>query len=217
MAYIRRWVCCIFALAVPVLLSACGSQEVKLDNQIKTPVVSTIPTPSPSDVITVFQQQNFSLDGIGELQGPMLEDDQQTVRLIQFVASRFKKPVSLISKIVHTAQKYSKDDFPKTEDILAIIAVESTYNTNAHHKGSWGLMQIEAKSHRDKYHGENLTNIDTNIRVGSEVLSEYFASTGSRSKAIMAYNVGIGGFLRGFRSASYLAKVNRERNALRGV
>lgn len=214
MAYIRRWVGVFSALAVSVLLSACGSQEVKLDTQIKTPVLSTTPSSSSTDVITVFQQQNFSLTGLGEIPDPVIEEDQHTLRLIQFVASRFKKPESLISKIVHAAQKYARTDFPKTEDILAIIAVESTYNTSARHRGSWGLMQIEAKSHRDRYRGENLANIDTNIRVGSEVLNEYYVSMGSRPKAIMAYNVGIGSFLKGHRPHEYLSKVNRERDAL---
>lgn len=217
MAYIRRWVGGILALVGSVLLSACGSQEVKLDTQIKAPVLSTTPSSSSTDVITVFQQQNFALTGIGSLDAPVFEEDQQTQRLIQFVASRFKKPESLISKIVHAAQKYARPDFPKTEDILAVIAVESTFNTNAHHRGSWGLMQIEAKSHRKRYDGEALTSIDTNVRVGSEVLNEYYASTGSRSKAIMAYNVGIGSFLDGRRPKTYLAKVNREREALKGV
>lgn len=217
MAYIRRWVGVFSALVVSVLLSACGSQEVKLDTQIKTPVLSTTPLSSSTDVITVFQQQNFSLTGLGNLPDPTFEEDQHTLRLIQFVASRFNKPESLISKIVHYAQKYARDDFPKTEDILAIIAVESTYNTNARHRGSWGLMQIEAKSHRGKYSGGNLTSIDTNIRVGSEILNEYYVSTGSRSNAIMAYNVGIGSFLKGRRPHEYLSKVNRERDALRRI
>jgi hypothetical protein len=217
MAYIRRWVgVVILALAVPVLLSACGSQEVKLDTPINTPVLSTSLSTS-TDVLTVFQQQNFSLTGLGELPVQIDPEDQHTLRLIKFVASRFNKPESLISKIVYAAQKYARPDFPRTEDLLAIIAVESTFNTNAHHRGSWGLMQIEAKSHRDKTRGEALTNIDTNIRVGSDVLVEYYSMTGSSSKAIMAYNVGIGSFLKGRKPREYLTKVNREREALRHV
>lgn len=219
MAYIRRWVGKVsLALAVSVLLSACGSQEVKFDNSINTPALATIPNGNSAVLNDASQQQDLSDLFEFVTTDPNLEtEDQIDTKLIKFVASRFKKPEWFIEKIVETAKKYSQPDFPKTTDILAIIIVESTFNINAHHRGSWGLMQIEAKSHRDKTQGESLVSIETNIRVGSQVLSEYYGVTHSRSSAIMAYNVGIGSFLEGKRSRVYLAKVNREAAILRGV
>jgi hypothetical protein len=216
MAYIRRWVGrFILALFTTVLLSACGSQEVKFDNQIITPALTT---PASKDLIVlddVLQQQDtFSLEEFAASSQLQETKDQHTARLIKFVASRFKKPESLIEKIVSAAQRYSSPNFPTTEDILAIIAVESTFNTNARHNGSWGLMQIEAKSHRARYKGESLTNIDTNIRVGTEILTEYFGITHSQSDAIMAYNVGINGFIAGRHNKAYMRKVEREKQLL---
>ena len=215
MAYTRRRVGVVFlALVLSVLLSACGSQEVILDHQIKTPVLATQPASTPSDILTVVQQQSFSLIGIGDIDPQVTTDDQHTQRLIKFVASRFKKPESVVTRIVHTAQKYARPDFPTAEDILAVIAVESTFNTNARRRGSWGLMQVEAKSHRDLLQGGSLTNIDTNIRVGVSILCEYQDMTKSRSGAIMAYNVGIGSYENGARPRTYLRKVNSEKALL---
>jgi hypothetical protein len=220
MAYIRRWVGKFFpALAVTVLLSACGSQEVKFDNSsINTPVLATTPTRESTVLNAALQQQDtFSLYEFIGSDEPQETKDQRSAKLIKFVASRFKKPEWFIEKIVETALKYSRPDFPTADDILAIIAVESTYNTNAQHRGSWGLMQIEAKSHRAKTRGESLKNIDTNIRVGTEVLSEYYEITHSRSGAIQAYNIGIGNFLAGKKAKTYLSKVNKEKAILKSI
>lgn len=210
MAYTRRWVGVLFALVLMVLLSACGSQEVKFDTHINTPVILTEPLPeTQQDPLNVYE---FAIQSEAEDYA-----DPKTQRLIQFVASRFKKPLNIVERIVLAAQKYAKPDFPTQTDILAIIAVESSFNTTAHHNGSWGLMQIEAKSHRDKFRGEKLTDIDTNIRVGTQILCEYYDQTHSRSKAIMAYNVGIGNFFSGIRNHLYLGKVNREKTFLSSI
>lgn len=217
MAYIHRWVgSFVFALAATVLLSACGSQEVKFDTPINTPVLATHPNRDNAFLNDALQQQDtFSLyEFVGSDEPVVVKKDQHTENLIKFVASRFKKPEWFVERIVLAAKKYSRPDFPRTEDILAIIAVESTYNTNAHQSGSWGLMQIEAKSHREKTRGESLKNIDTNIRVGTQVLAEYYDITKSRSGAIQAYNIGIGSFLAGKRAKTYLSKVNREKAIL---
>jgi hypothetical protein len=208
MAYIRRWVGrFILALMFPVLLSACGLQQVKFDNQINTPALST----QPLFVLSAPQQDTFSLTEFAIASEPeQVAKDHKTERLIKFVASRFKKPEEFARRIVTVANKYARPDFPRAEDILAIIAVESTFNTNARYRGSWGLMQIEAKSHRKQYVGESLTNVETNIRVGSEVLSQYYEITKSKQGAIVAYNVGIGNFLSGHKNRPYLKKVNKE-------
>lgn len=219
MAYIRRWVGKFsLALVVSVLLSACGSQEVKFDTLINTPALSKLPTGDSTVLNDVYQQQDLSsLFEFVTIDSKPAVEDQTDIKLIKFVASRFKKPEWFIEKIVKAAKKYSQPDFPKTTDILAIIIVESTFNTNAHHRGSWGLMQIEAKSHRNKIQGESLVNVDTNIRVGTEILSEYYSTVNSRSGAITAYNVGIGNYIAGKRNRSYLQKVNREASILRGI
>lgn len=213
MAYIRRRVGVVFlALVTSVLLSACGSQEVKLDHQINTP---TLATRSLQDS-PLTQAEPFVLEDQAAFSSTGQQSDG-TSSLIKFVASRFKKPEALISKVVIAAQKYSKPDFPTTKDLLAIIAVESTYDMDAHHRGSWGLMQIEAKSHRAKFKGENLKNIDTNIRVGSEILQQYYDITKSKNGAIVAYNVGIGNYLAGRRNPAYLRKVNTQKAVLANV
>lgn len=217
MAYIRRLKAAVLTAIITSFLSACGSEPVILTSTSPSLVDQSLSTASIKPHASNFGDEPFfSLDDF-ITNGAAEQIQRQTdLVLIKSVASRFKKPEPLIREIVNTAQKYSYEDFPKRNDILAIIAVESTFNTKAHHHGSWGLMQIEAKSHRGKYKSiEHLTEIETNIKIGSDLLREYYdILRSSRNSAITAYNVGIGNFLDGMRNPKYSSKVNKEYAAL---
>lgn len=211
MAKIRRWNKAFLVLAVTVLLSACSSERIRINTD------TSYATQSPSQEVPIQQVEpvvksdSFSLAEFAKSGQPVDETkNQDDLVLIKSVASRFKKSEELLEAVVKAATKYASPVFPKRNDILAIIAVESTYNIKAHHKGSWGLMQIEARSHRKKYQGSDITAIDTNIRIGSEILKEYFELAHTRKGAITAYNVGIGAYLKGRTNPSYLNKVTRE-------
>jgi hypothetical protein len=213
MAYIRRLKVALLIVIITNFLSACGSEPVILMSTSPilvdqfSPTVSIKPHASNLGNEDFFSINDFITNGAAE------QIQKQTdLVLIKSVASRFRKPEALIQEIVNTAQKYSYEDFPKRNDILAVIAVESTFNTKAHHHGSWGLMQIEAKSHRGKFDNiRQLTDIETNIKIGSDLLREYYSLLRfNRNSALTAYNVGIGSFEDGKRNPPYLYKVNRE-------
>lgn len=211
MATNRRWKKVVFVLVASVLLSACSSERIRINTDTSIINNSSI---EPAQITTkvVEQQDSFSLARSTDLNQIREEaKNRDDLVLIKSVASRFKKSEDLIRTIVFTASKYAYSDFPKKEDILAVIAVESTYNTKAHHRGSWGLMQIEARSHKSKYVGMDITNIDANIKIGSEILREYYLlSKRNRVGALTSYNVGIGSYLQGKRNPTYISKLNKE-------
>jgi soluble lytic murein transglycosylase-like protein len=84
-------------------------------------------------------------------------------------------------------------DFPKVQDILAIISVESNFkikavNPNRNGVGtSNGIMQVNGGSFE----------VHANIKEGVARLREYYKITHSQQYAVMAYNIGIGNFRKG--------------------
>ena len=78
------------------------------------------------------------------------------------------------------------EDFPRVNDILAIIHIESSFNPSAKNKTHRGLMQV---------HNGSLF-WDKNIEQGVSILRQLYLSLGSREKAIRSYHLGIGNVLR---------------------
>mgnify|MGYP000665097631 CR=1 FL=1 len=63
------------------------------------------------------------------------------------------------------------------DTVFKVISVESRYKPRSvSNKGARGLMQVMPVYHKSRYIGENIHDIDTNIRVGVEILSEYIYS-----------------------------------------
>jgi membrane-bound lytic murein transglycosylase MltF len=130
-------------------------------------------------------KENFALESI-----PYVDVEDR-------LSNIFRISPQLSEKIVDSAGRNAYSDFPSRNDILAIIAVESNFNPKAYHKGSVGLMQIEKRSHRKLISGKYLYDIDANIKAGSVILHQYFITLGNDKKAaILAYNAGIGNYLR---------------------
>ncbi|MNK09957.1 Transglycosylase SLT domain protein [compost metagenome] len=207
-----RWNKAVCVLAVAVLLSACSSERIRINTDTSVFNQGFSKPASPLQTEVVEQHDSFSLAEFARTGNqPEEAKNQDDLVLVKSVASRFKKSEAFIATVVSAATKYAYPDFPKRDDILAIIAVESTYNTKAHHRGSWGLMQIEARSHRKKYEGLDITAVDTNVRIGSGILREYYLlANRNKSGAIIAYNVGIGAYLKGKRNPPYGSKVLKE-------
>lgn len=87
-------------------------------------------------------------------------------------------------------------DFPKASDILAIARIESTYNEKARNGISRGVMQVN--------HGP--WDLAANVQAGVKLLREYYEKLGSIQAAVMAYNIGIGNYLKGKRNFAYFDK-----------
>lgn len=108
-------------------------------------------------------------------------------------------------------------------DVLAVIAVESGFNTNARgSSGEYGLMQIMPATAGD--YGvtdlETLYDPETNIRVGMahlkwtwEYLEKRLGYTPSEEQWLSAYNGGVGNVSKGWLSMTYPGKVARAREA----
>jgi len=111
--------------------------------------------------------------------------------LVAYLAKTYGKSVEEMWNVVYYASLHADETFPTATDILAIIAVESSFNSEAiHPKGpSVGLMQVNAGVHGDK----GLKNPAVNISKGSKILKTYWS--GNRQQTYVAYNAGPTGAL----------------------
>lgn len=99
-------------------------------------------------------------------------------------------------KLVAIAEMLAFKDFPKATDILAIAKVESSYDEKARNGISRGVMQVN--------HGP--WEVSANVQAGTKMLRDLYEKLGSVSAAVMAYNIGIGNYLKGKRNHTYLSK-----------
>lgn len=190
MSKIRRWI----TLTALCTFTACSALHPLPSNFKQT----SIP---PSVVITpvVSESDQISFFGLNELDTPVFQtshtQDTQDSILVHALAERFHKPETLIQRVVAAATRFAYGSFPLRNSILAIIAVESSFDPYASYKGSKGLMQIQMASHREDLAGRNPCNIETNVEVGSKILHQYFTELhGNEHAAVLAYNYGIGNY-----------------------
>jgi soluble lytic murein transglycosylase-like protein len=101
--------------------------------------------------------------------------------------------------------------------VLAVIAVESSFNPNAESRaGAKGLMQVVPRYHEEKLeeHGGSGAVFDPtiNILVGTRILEQYIRDTGSLKAGLQRYNGALSD-----ASARYAQKVLAERGRLQLV
>lgn len=134
--------------------------------------------------------------------------------LVRRIADNYKVPPDVAARIVAFAQDNSDPVFPKIEDILAVIAVESRFQSHVENHGSVGLMGIRYRSH--KLTKAQVLDIKINIAYGARYLKDLYLSLGSSTKAaFQAYNVGPWGYTKkGARSPGYLSLVAKHRNRI---
>jgi Transglycosylase SLT domain len=139
------------------------------------------------------------------------------VQLVEHIAKKYGRQVQDIENIVLVVQrKTMMQGFPTALDALAVIAVESEFNSKAEHPvgPSQGLMQINIGAHKVS----NMKDPLVNISKGLEILREYRKKAGSDSRALVFYNAGPG---RGLEicpsrscSTEYVEKVQRVKREL---
>ena len=128
--------------------------------------------------------------------------------LVKRIAERWKRSPDMIRDIVRYAHEHAYKDFPQPAHILAIIAVESSFNPKASSRKNVGLMQINLPANGSKLRNRSMQE---NIRVGAGLLNEYYGMLrGNRRAAILSYNAGIGSYIKGRYNSSYYAKYQRE-------
>ena len=118
--------------------------------------------------------------------------DRQQAAVAQWLARRYKVAPEPISRLVQEAWVVGKTAQIDPTLILAIMAVESSFNPFAQSAmGAQGLMQVMTRVHDDKYEsfGGNHAAFDpvTNMRVGVQVLRECIARAGSIEDGLRYY------------------------------
>lgn len=118
-------------------------------------------------------------------------------------------------KIANLAIKYEKPTWPKAEDILAVCGIESSMKPEAQSKlkkdPAIGLMQVRAKIW-GLNPNELKHNIEHQIKVGSQILNDYYKKVGNVDGALQAYNVGLTNYMKkkGL-NPRYVPKFDKER------
>jgi hypothetical protein len=109
-----------------------------------------------------------------------------------WLSKKYRVAVEPLSVLVSEAFELGKRSRLDPTLILAIVAVESSFNPFAQsHVGAQGLMQVMTRVHGEKYEsaGGTLTAFDpvTNMRVGVKVLQECIARAGSLEGGLKYY------------------------------
>ena len=120
------------------------------------------------------------------------ELNRQQAAVAQWISRRYKVAPEPVSRLVQEAWAIGQKARLDPTLILAIMAVESSFNPFAQSPvGAQGLMQVMTRIHDDKYEafGGNHAAFDplTNLRVGVQVLKECIARAGSLEEGLRYY------------------------------
>jgi hypothetical protein len=109
---------------------------------------------------------------------------QEQANVAQWISKKYKVAPEPVAALVAEAYSVGQDNKLDPTLILAVMAVESSFNPFAQSTvGAQGLMQVMTDVHSDKYElfGGQYAAFDpkSNLRVGVKVLSEYVNRAGS--------------------------------------
>ncbi|WP_280151063.1 lytic transglycosylase domain-containing protein [Piscinibacter sp. XHJ-5] len=146
------------------------------------------------------------------------ELNRQQAAVAQWISRRYRVAPEPISRLVKEAWIVGNRVGLDPTLILAIMAVESSFNPFAQSPvGAQGLMQVMTHIHDDKYtaFGGKFAAFDpvTNLRVGAQVLKECITRAGSLEEGLRYY-VGAANLTD---DGGYATKVLAEQNHLRMV
>ena len=144
-------------------------------------------------------------------------DNARYRALAEFLAKRYRVSQAVTHDLVTIAHAAGHQIGVDPLLIIAVMAVESRFNPIAESvAGAKGLMQIIPKYHPEKFdeHGGTKAVFDpeTNILVGSQIIKEYLARTGSLNTALQLY----AGAARD-QNDGYFGKVMTEKQRLLAV
>lgn len=127
------------------------------------------------------------------------QKEKRVAKLSGFISDRYNISDEDAREIVKLAHKYERPDFPRAEDILAIISIESSFNKDAVSKlrrdPARGLMQV-----RPGVWGIDkaaLSDAEAQIHHGAQILDKYYHKLKDKEAAIRAYNIGLTHYLKG--------------------
>jgi hypothetical protein len=146
--------------------------------------------------------------------------DPFIIKVTSTIVKRYSVDSDLAKAVAESASRHQYTTFPKAADIVAIVAIESSFNPLAKSKlktdPALGLTQIRNVAWKKQIAGDDMTQIDAQIKHGAYILAHYYSVTQDKDKAIMAYNVGLKAVMKGRKSENYLKKYNREIIAFNG-
>lgn len=123
---------------------------------------------------------------------PLHAEETRYQALAEFLAKKYRVSERVIFNLVSMAHTAGRQIGIDPLLIIAVMAVESRFNPIAESiAGAKGLMQVIPKYHEDKLKGyggeDSVFDPQTNILVGSQILKEYIARTGSIDSALQMY------------------------------
>ena len=135
---------------------------------------------------------NYSAGMIEAKQAPSAAVAREQRAVAEFIARRYRVANEAAALFVATAYRAGEEFSVDPLLILAVIAVESSFNPVAESVlGAKGLMQVMAKFHMKKIalHGDRdvLLEPEANIRVGAQILREYLRRFGETETALQMY------------------------------
>ncbi|MEN9930854.1 MAG: hypothetical protein RL604_1101 [Pseudomonadota bacterium] len=147
----------------------------------------------------------------------ILKSGAERQAVASYIANKYKIAHSASLDFVDKAMTVSREVGLDPTLILAVTAVESSFNPLAESKkGAQGLMQVMTRVHVEKFQlfggHEAALDPDANMRVGSLILREYIAKGGSLNAGLRLY---VGASSIFVSDGGYGEKVLAERDRLR--
>jgi hypothetical protein len=140
-------------------------------------------------------------------------------KMAQAITRKYDIDDQLAQEIVEIAHKYEKPNFPTAKDILAVVGIESSFDPDAvsglRKDPAVGLMQV-----RPKVWGmsaADLSDIESQIKTGSDILQLYYKKLRNKEAAIAAYNVGMSEYRNGNNAEGYVSKYMHELKLYAGL
>jgi hypothetical protein len=172
---------------------------------------------SPPEPQTRYEEPSDEVVSVGrrpEIPNP--GDQLRQSQLTNNIARHYRVNRELVADVVELAFEYEHSEFPKAEDILAVIGVESSFNPESvsrlRQDPAIGLMQVRPGIWN--IDPEHLEDVENQIKYGARILTQYYRRLGDKEAALQAYNLGITRFRRGGRNQKYVDKFTQVRNVV---
>lgn len=157
---------------------------------------------------------------VGKITPPVLQPYQR--KYAKEIVRRYKIDRRMVVDVLKYTEKHASKTFPRQEDILAVIGIESSWNhtatSNLKRDPAYGLTQIRPITWRKLIATpKELLNIENQIKYAVAILKYNYRLTKNKEDAIISYNVGYGAWLKGNYEYNYLDKFTKERNKYRRI
>lgn len=201
----------------PVALQGDGFSSVGwLSPSVDPALREAVITEKPDDDVNAYAYQRFAEALQHSVGGATIAGISRTQyqALRSYIARKYKVAHNVTGALIHTAFKVGREKNIDPQLILAVIAIESSYNPFAEsHAGAQGLMQVMTRVHQDKlehYIEGDLAvfSPEANILAGTQILYDCKRRRGSLAGALRCY-VGATGPGDGGYGARVLAERRR--------